>query len=158
MALPEESQAQQSQPQEIENVWDSLADGIQTEIDQTQRELKEIALMLEQSQVEVDKLAQRNATITMHLQSVESQIETMPPAEIKNAYDAALDAQQRLVVMRSQLEKLQSDQNHLDRYLNMVRKVQRTMQGGGGEDNNNQGVGGVMATAEMMIQAQEAEL
>ena len=31
-------------------------------------------------------------------------------------YDEALDAQQRLFVMRGQSEKLQSDQKHLERY------------------------------------------
>jgi two-component system sensor histidine kinase DegS len=140
-----------------ENMIETLHDKIQQEIDETQRELKEIGLMLEQSQVEVEKLGQRNATITMHLQQVENKIEEMPKAELKNAYDAALDAQQRLVVMRGQLEKLQSDQSHLDRYLEMLRKMQKSLDGedvsasGQATSSNN------FATAEMLIQAQETE-
>jgi len=113
-------------------------------------------LMLEQSQVEVEKLSQRNATITMHLQQVEDKLETTPVAEIQNAYNSALDAQQRLVVMRSQLEKLQSDQNHLDRYLSLLKNVKNALEGGNGEGSALDG-GGRMATAEMMIQAQETE-
>jgi two-component system sensor histidine kinase DegS len=92
----------------------------------------------------------------MHLQKVESQIETMPKAEIKNAYEAALDAQQRLVVMRSQLEKLQSDQSHLDRYLDLLKNVKVTLEGGAAEEGALDG-GGKTATAQMMIQAEEAE-
>ena len=61
MALPEDDQAQIE-----EDVLENLRQEIEDELDQSQRELKEIALMLEQSEVEVDKLAQRNATITPH--------------------------------------------------------------------------------------------
>ena len=38
-------------------------------------------------------------------------------------YDEALDAQQRLFVMRGQSEKLQSDQKHLERYKEYLEKV-----------------------------------
>ena len=148
--------AEESKSPETENKWESLGENVQREMEDAQRELKEIGLMLDQSQVEVDKLSQRNATITMHLQKVESQIETMPKAEIKNAYEAALDAQQRLVVMRSQLEKLQSDQSHLDRYLDLLKNVKVTLEGGTAEEGALDG-GGKTATAQMMIQAEEAE-
>lgn len=145
---------------ETEDIWGSLSNAVELESERTQRELREISLMLEQSQVEVDKLSQRNATITMHLQQVQGQFETLPRTEIKNAYDAALDAQQRLVVMRSQLEKLQSEQGHLDRYLDMLGKVNNALAGGEPEENGasaSASASGKFATAEMMIQAQEAE-
>lgn len=148
--------AEAAEISESEDVWESLSENVQSEFENTQRELKEIGLMLEQSQVEVEKLSQRNATITMHLQKVESQIETMPKEEIQNAYSAALDAQQRLVVMRSQLEKLQSDQNHLDRYLDLLKNVKNVLEGGSSGEKSLDG-GGKMASVEMMIQAQESE-
>ncbi|MGD8457561.1 MAG: sensor histidine kinase [Anaerolineales bacterium] len=148
--------AEEAKVNEQDEVWVSLGDNIQKEIENTQRELRDIGLMLEQSQVEVDKLSQRNATITMHLQQVESKLDAMPVAEIQNAYNSALDAQQRLVVMRSQLEKLQSDQNHLDRYLKLLKNVKTAMEGGDGNGTPLEG-SGKMATAEMMIQAQETE-
>lgn len=141
-----------------DNVFIQLHDRIQQDIDETQRELREIGLMLEQSQVEVEKLSQRNATITLHLQQVENQINELPVSEVKNAYEAALDAQQRLVGMRGQLEKLQSEQHHLDRYLAMLRKIQQTLDGD--VDKSANGVSGQsskQANAEMMIQAQETE-
>lgn len=139
-----------------ETHWESIGDKIDREIEDTQRELREISMMLEQSQGEVEKLSQRNATITMHLQKVQGQLETLPKGEIKNAYDAALDAQQRLVVMRSQLEKLQSDQNHLDRYMDLLKNVKSGLSGGGDVEAGTDGKGS-FATAEMMIQAQESE-
>ena len=73
---------------------------LQAELDETQRALREVTLMIEQSQGELSKLSQRNAAITTHLQQVQNQLDKTPPQEIRNAYDSALDAQQRLFVMR----------------------------------------------------------
>ena len=89
---------------------------VQAELEETQRALREITLMIEQSQGELSKLAQRNAAITAHLQQIQNQTGQSSAQDIRMAYDSALDAQQRLFVMRGQLEKLQSDKNHLEKY------------------------------------------
>ena len=73
---------------------------LQAELEETDRALREITLMIEQSQGEVSKLSQRNAAITTHLQQVQNQLDRMPPQEIRGVYDSALDAQLRLLVMR----------------------------------------------------------
>lgn len=151
MSLPNNNQAQEQQ-----NDWETLSQGIQEELGQSQRELKEIKLMLEQSQGEVEKLAQRNATINTHLQQIQSKISEVPPSEIQTAYDAALDAQQRLVVMRSQLEKLQSERTHLDRSIKILQRVQQALKGGAPNNGGNSD-SGEFVTAAMLIQAQEAE-
>ena len=141
-----------------ENVIHSIHDTLQQEIDDTQRELREIGMMLDQSQLEVKKLSERNATITMHLQQVESQITELPVNEVKIAFEAALDAQQRLVGMRGQLEKLQSDHGHLDRYLGMLKKIQASLDGESRGSRGGMVMGGSkFANAEMLIQAQETE-
>ncbi len=146
-------------PELMENAdsggWSSLADGVQENLDQYQRELREIDRMMEQSQGEVDKLAQRNATITMHLNSVQNKIDSLPISDIQTAYDAALDAQQRLVVMRSQLEKLQSERNHIERTIGLLKEIQANLNGG--TTAGGTAAGGKFATAEMMIQSQESE-
>src|SRR5512138_3443224 len=89
---------------------------LQSELEETEKALREITLMIEQSQGEVSKLSQRNAAITTHLQQVQNQMDRMPPQEIRSVYDSALDAQQRLLVMRGQLEKLQNEKQHLERF------------------------------------------
>ena len=101
-----------NEDQDIQNTSIDLKD----ELEETQRSLKEVTLMIEQSQDEVGKLTQRNAGITAHLQQIQANIENMPPDEVRTAYDSALDAQQRLLVMRGQLDKLQNDKDHLERY------------------------------------------
>src|SRR6266542_5138230 len=89
---------------------------LQAELEETQKALREVTLMIEQSQGEVLKLSQRNAAITANLQQVQSQFDKIPLQDIRNVYDSALDAQQLLFVMRGQLEKLQNEKTHLERF------------------------------------------
>lgn len=143
--------------QQETNVWDALKEEIHGELEQSRRELKEIALMIEQSQLEVNKLAQRNASITAHLQQVQGQFDSLPRADIRMAYDSALDAQQRLFVMRGQVEKLQSDQTHLERYVSLIERVLQATEGASFLVPRERSSVASVETLEMMIQAQEAE-
>jgi two-component system sensor histidine kinase DegS len=143
--------------QQETDLWESLKQSVIEELDQSRRELKEIALMLEQSQLEVNKLAQRNASITAHLQQVQAQFDSLPRADIRMAYDSALDAQQRLFVMRGQLEKLQSDQVRMQHYAAILERVLEVQEGGPPKDLRRRSSGAVVETVEMIIQAQEAE-
>ena len=129
---------------------------VQTELEQSQQTLREIKLMLDQSQVEMTKLTQRNATINGHLQQVQSQFETLPRGDIKMAYNSALEAQQRLLVMRGQLEKLQSDQTSLLRYVSLLEKVLVMLPEAEAQTPTKQKDSGSQAL-EMVIKAQEAE-
>lgn len=142
---------------ELENVQDQVPEfDAKTELEETQRALRETTLMIEQSQREVNKLTQRNTAITSHLQQVQNQISEMPVEEIRMAYDSALDAQQRLFVMRGQLEKLQSDKTHFEKYVAALENMQNGMQG---TDSATPGSGakGPLASVEMLVNAQESE-
>ena len=127
---------------------------LQTELEETQRALREITLMIEQSQGELSKLSQRNAAITTHLQQVQNQLDKMPPQEIRNAYDSALDAQQRLFVMRGQLEKLQSEKTHLERFKSTIEQARGSLTSG---SSSSGGTKSPLASVEMLVNAQETE-
>ncbi len=99
-----------------------------TDLEQAQKELKEIDLLLQQTSAEVDRLAQRNAQATSNLKQMEATLDTVPRADLQAAYTAALDAQKRLFMMRGQLEKLQSDQHNIGRYVGYLRKVTDSLQ------------------------------
>lgn len=129
---------------------------LQAELEETQRALREITLMIEQSQVEVSKLTQRNAAITAHLQQVQSQIDKMSGQDIKSAYDSALDAQQRLFVMRGQLEKLQSEKSHLERFKGTLERTQAVAAGGASTSSMSSSKNPLMSV-EMLVNAQETE-
>src|SRR4030043_2180911 len=106
-----------TQDQEELTILEKLKQDCKIELEQTQKELKEILMLIEQSQLEISRIQQRNASISAHLQQIQSQIESASKADIRMAYDAALDAQQRLFVMRGQIDKLQSDHTHVEHYL-----------------------------------------
>lgn len=125
---------------------------LQTELTETQRALREVTLMIEQSQGELTKLSQRNTAITAHLQQAQGQINKITSEELRMAYDSALDAQQRLLVMRGQLDKLQNDKTHLER---LKAVLERAASAGGAQSAP---VGkSQMASVEMLVNAQEAE-
>jgi two-component system sensor histidine kinase DegS len=147
-------------PDQISNMEadekNSLNKEIESEIEKSGRELREIVLMLEQSQLEVNRLAQKNATVTAQLQQIHGHFDSVPRDDIRSTYDEALDAQQRLFVMRGQSEKLESDKKHLEKYKELLERVvdsvtpgnQKSIRTNSGKNQN---------TVEAIIQAQETE-
>ncbi len=145
-----------TQTEQETSEWEVFQQEVDEELEQSRRELKEISLMLEQSQVEVNKLAQRSASVNAHLQHVQAQIDSLPRSDIRMAYESALDAQQRLFVMRGQLEKLQADQVRLQKYIQLMERVLQAMEGGQ-PTGIRMHSGAVVQSVEMLVQAQEAE-
>ena len=139
-----------------ENPWEEFQKEIESEYEQAQRSLSEVSLMLEQSQGELAKLSQRNAAITGHLQQVQAQLDTMPRQDIRVAYTAALEAQQRLLMMRGQLDKLQNDQETLKRYVGNLEKFRAFLALDAPRGKGSRGAG-ASANLEMVINAQAAE-
>jgi two-component system, NarL family, sensor histidine kinase DegS len=153
MTLPTEIQKQEDL-----SIWEKLRQDCRFEQDQTQKELKEISLLIEQSQLEISRIQQRNASISAHLQQIQTQFDAASKADIRSAYDAALDAQQRLFVMRGQIDKLQSDHNHIEHFLGILERVNQVLETGGQVQNGVKKDQQAMAkSVEMIIQAQEAE-
>ncbi len=128
--------------------------GIRNDLDQYKRALKETSLMVEQSQSELAKLMQRNAVVTGHIQQIQTHVDSIPKDEIKASYSDALDAQQRLLVMKGQLDKLQSDKSNLEtiiRYLDNTLNIIKEMSYQSAAGAINQA-----AALETLIKAQEA--
>jgi two-component system sensor histidine kinase DegS len=63
------------------------------EHEQTQRELKEIDLLVQQTTAEVERLAQRNTQVTNRLRQIEAALDTVPREDIREAYTTVLDTQ-----------------------------------------------------------------
>ncbi|MFZ0547636.1 MAG: sensor histidine kinase [Candidatus Promineifilaceae bacterium] len=91
--------------------------------EQTQNELKEIDVLIKQSSAEVERLAQRNAQVNNYVRQLQSNFDTVPREDIREGYEAIVNAQQRLFTMRGQLEKLQSDQRNLERLADLQRRL-----------------------------------
>ena len=145
MDVPEKSETELMQ----EKIADQLA--------KARQEFQEIVMLHEQSELEVNKLTQRNATTTANLQRAQSQFERIPREEIRSAYDAAMDAQQRLFVLRGQVEKLRSDSDHLKREVELLEMIERILSQGPVSIKDPKSASATVELLEMLIQAQEAE-
>src|SRR5262245_5801210 len=69
--------------------------------------------LLRQTNAEVEKLAQRELTVSNRLRDLEVNFDKYSKAEIKNFYSSAQEVQMRLLMMRGQLEQLQFRQQTL---------------------------------------------
>ncbi len=152
-----------SNGQEAEETQESLIEELQNEYERIEVRLRELQQLLEHSQVEVNKLQQRNASIANRLTHIENNFETVPRSDIKNTYKAAMDARQRLITTRNQLEKLQSDKEMLEHFRDVLAKVLELLEGvspaarlpGQVEQPGNGGL--PAATIIRVVEAQEAE-
>jgi two-component system sensor histidine kinase DegS len=94
---------------------ETFIDNARKELELVQTEIREIGLLVEQSQGEVNKLVERNTSISGDIHQLQAHFDSVPREDIRSAYESFQDAQQRLFTMRGQLEKLQSDETNLNR-------------------------------------------
>lgn len=130
---------------------------LQENLEQARRSLSEVIMMLEQSETEINKLNQRNSIVTTQIKQNESKIDTLSPSEVKEQYQSALDAQQRLLLMRGQLEKLQNDRQYLEKMISSYEQVQAYLGVRSNDDDHKKGIKGAPAVLEMLINSQETE-
>lgn len=149
-----------SKSEESASPTEAFLETTRTELTTVRNQAKEIGLLVEQSQGEVDKLVQRNAAITAQLHQIQSNFDTVPREDIRTAYEAAQDTQQRLFTMRGQVEKLQSDQGNLKRYADYLAKTLQLLEGGAQVESpgaHPAGQPAVTDLVEQLIDAQEEE-
>ncbi|MCC6187880.1 MAG: sensor histidine kinase [Anaerolineales bacterium] len=131
----------------------ALAAETEQEYAQARQELRELNRMVEQSRGEVEKLAQRNAAIAGHVRQIQGNLDNISRADLKTAYEAAAEAQQRLFTMRGQLEKLQGEQANLERLASHLQRTQTALQALEPAKGESDG----MPVIVRIVEAQEAE-
>jgi len=140
------------QDQSTEEV--SLSDAFEKALESVQREAREVALMLEQSQAEVNRLGQKSASVIAYVKQMR---ERQNWEEMASACETALDAQQRYLIMRGQLEKLQHVYETLGRFEETLQRLQAAATQKETTSAVSSGQKSTLATLEMLIQAQESE-
>ncbi|MDD5467281.1 MAG: histidine kinase [Anaerolineales bacterium] len=140
-----------------ENVWAALQLELKNELERCRQDLKDTGPKVEQCQAEVNKLAKQNATASSQLQQYQSLSDHPQLADLKAAYEATLSTQQRLFLMRGQLDKIQSDLTHLKEYEAILVRVLGVIDTEMTALNRHAGSAATVETVEMIIQAQEAE-
>lgn len=136
---------------------DEFKEFIKDELFHAKTMLKDINLTLDQSQSEFTRLTQKKASVTSLLQRIQSNLDSASKSEIRDTFNEAMDAQQRLLVMRSQMDKLQEQRTSLTNFVDHLAKVQEFMQSYSSQPESGSMQPGGIATLEMLITAQEAE-
>jgi len=87
--------------------------GLQGDLDQVRRELSELNVVIPQNSAEVDRLAQRELTVSSRQREMDMNIESYPRDDIRQFFSSLHEVQMRLYMMRTQLEQQQSKQKSL---------------------------------------------
>jgi two-component system, NarL family, sensor histidine kinase DegS len=134
-----------------------LLEGVESELEAARQKLEDAGLRLEQSQSEVGRLTARSAAASAALQGVHARFESASRAEIRSAYEDVIEAQQRLFVMRSQVEKIQAERQQLERLVGLLEKNLAGLNACARAESRAAGRAAAGQTVELVIQAQEAE-
>ncbi|MGB8253446.1 MAG: sensor histidine kinase [Anaerolineaceae bacterium] len=129
---------------------------VEEEIRSAQNTINDASSSLEKMRQEVNKLTQRNTDISTRIQQTNENLESIPRLDIKSAYENALDAQKRYLLIRGQLEKVQSDQQCWQHYQDILKRIDNylvieTSSAGGGTGSSRSN------TIDDIIKIEEAE-
>jgi two-component system sensor histidine kinase DegS len=98
---------------EIHEKVEAVRDAYRQEQERNRRELQEVEVLVRQGSVEVEKLSQRELSVSNRVRDLEVNLDKYSKDEIKNFYAAAQEVQIRLQSMRAQLDQLQLRRNVL---------------------------------------------
>ncbi len=107
----------------VENPQQELDEAVKAyreEQSRLQRELSELEITMRQSSADVDKLGQRELSLSSRLRDLDANLEKYGKSEIKNLYTTAQEMQMRLQMMRAQHEQLQIKQNNMKERLELI--------------------------------------
>ncbi len=144
-------------PIALAKATDEFQEKLLAEYETTKATLSEVSITLNQSQNELNRLMQVKANVTAQLQQLTGDSDTVSKADIRDAFNSAMDAQQRLLLTRGQLDKLQEQKSGLQKYLELLESVIKYLQSGAHKSSGEKDTTDRIATLEMMINSQEAE-
>ncbi len=98
---------------EVRSSLETTIESYREEQERNRRELSEVDVLVRQGSAEVEKLSQRELSVSNRVRDLEVNLEKYNKDEIKNFYTAAQEVQMRLQMMRAQLEQLQLRQTTL---------------------------------------------
>lgn len=149
-----------------DDMQQKLADALTTfreELERTRREAQEVEVLVRQSTVEVEKLSQRELTVSNRVRDLEVNLERYSKDEIKNFYTTAQEVQMRLQIMRGQLEQnqgrrdaLRARQSQLSTMVAVLGDMAEGMKGGRAQSGESNGLDTETMVANI-IQSQESE-
>lgn len=128
MVMPQqvaEGLTQGSRPgtDEFENKVTQLLGELRVESEALQREATEIDMLIRQSNMEVEKLANRENAVTNRVRDMELNLDNYSRTDMKTIYNSTHEVQMRLFMMRAQVEQLEAKRNSMRLLQNRLQKV-----------------------------------
>ena len=153
------------------NLKDELLAELESEYQTILARIQENQQLIDQTQLEVEQMRERNVAISAQLKRVESNFDTIPRADIKSAYDNALDSKTRMLSMQGQLDKLKGNQEELRYVEGLLHRLLDSLRGIGPEQLPSGSTGAGRIVSDMfesggelstkaivsMVEAQEVE-
>src|SRR5436853_2894009 len=100
-----------------------LISEMRTESEVLQREGSEIEMLVRQTHGEVEKLANRELTITNRVRDLELNLDNYSRTDMKTIYNSAHEVQKRLFMMRAQVEQLEAKPNNMKTLQQRINRV-----------------------------------
>jgi two-component system sensor histidine kinase DegS len=146
--------------QKIEQARDTYRE----EQDRARREISEVETLVRQGSGEVEKLGQRELSVSNRVRDLEVNLDKYSKEEIKNFFAAAQEVQMRLQIMRAQLEQVQgrrdvlkARQNQLSQIVELLDSVIALLRSGGSSQSNAGNGHDTETMIANIIQSQENE-
>lgn len=99
----------------------ALEDECRQELDLSIQSMHEIALLLQKTNQEVEKLAGKELQLSNRVRDMEMHLDNYGREDIRDIYTNSHEIQLRLFMMRSQAEALQNRQQHIKEYQEKLR-------------------------------------
>ena len=119
--------------------------------------IRQLNATIEQSKSEISRLTQKASLVTANLQKCHLDPNQVSKQEIFDSYSEAMDSQQRLMVMRGQLDKLTEQQNQLTNLVANLEELKDAYSSDSRENASRMSKTRSIETLELLITAQEAE-
>lgn len=148
---------------DLQQKIEAARDKYREEQERTRREVNEVEVLVRQGTVEVEKLSQRELSVSNRVRDLEVNLDKYSKEEIKNFYTTAQEVQMRLQIMRGQLEQVQgrrevlrARQNQLSEIVAILDQAAESLRGGGRANAAGNGTDTETLIANI-IQSQEKE-
>ena len=119
--------------------------------------INKLNLTIEQSKSEISRLTQKASLVSANLQKFQAGLDQVSKQEIYESFTEAMDSQQRLLVVRGQLEKLLEQQNQLQNLVDQFQELKENYVFGSQENASRNSIKRSIETLELLITAQETE-
>jgi two-component system sensor histidine kinase DegS len=101
---------------------------LQGDLERMNRELEELKVVIPQNSAEVDRLAQRELSLSSRLREMELNLENYPRSDIRQFFTSVQEVQLRHYMMRTQLEQQQNKRKTLQEQQKERREMVRLLE------------------------------